>query len=65
MDALVRAERSGVKHSSFRLTDEARDLLSRLARHFGLNRTKVLEWLIREKARDCLSSRRKRRTIRT
>lgn len=38
-------------HSSFRLSKEARVLLARLAKHYGLNRTSVLEWIIREQAR--------------
>lgn len=40
-----------ITHTSFRLSAEGRKMLARLAAHFGLNRTGVLEWLIREKSR--------------
>ncbi len=38
-------------HTSYRLSAEAREMLDKLAEHYGLNRTSILEWLIREKAR--------------
>lgn len=47
-------------HTSFRLSPEARVLLGALASHYGLNRTAVLEWLIREKARALPARRRKK-----
>lgn len=36
---------------SFRLSDEAVQKLAKLAEHFGLTETAVIEMLIREKAR--------------
>lgn len=38
-------------HTSFRLSQEARDLLRQLAAHDGVSMTAVLELLIRDKAR--------------
>lgn len=38
-------------HASFRLSSEGRKLLNKLAEHYGLTQTKVLEWMIREQAR--------------
>lgn len=38
-------------HTTFRLSVEARTLLSLLSEHFGVSRTAVLEWLIRDEAR--------------
>lgn len=38
-------------HSTFRLSEEAKRLLGLLAEHFGISRTAVIEWLVREKAR--------------
>ena len=37
-------------HTSYRLSEEAKDLLAKLSARFGLNRTAVLEMLIRLKA---------------
>ena len=39
-------------HASFRLSADARRLLDRIAAHHGISRTAVLEWIIREKARE-------------
>jgi predicted transcriptional regulator len=38
-------------NTSFRLTAQARTLLTSLAKHLGLSRTAVLEYLIRREAR--------------
>lgn len=38
-------------HSSYRISAQAKSMLSRLARYYGLTRTGILEWIIREKAR--------------
>jgi hypothetical protein len=38
--------------TSFRLSDEARRLLGEIARMQGIGVTQVLEWVIREKARE-------------
>lgn len=38
-------------HATFRLSAEGRRMLEKLASHFGMSRTAVLEWLIRQKAR--------------
>ena len=39
------------KTTSYRLTTEALDLLSRLAQRYGLNHSDMLEVMIRDKAR--------------
>lgn len=39
------------RNTSFRLSDEALDLLEQLARHFGLTKTAVIEMLLREQWR--------------
>jgi len=40
-----------IPHSSYRLSPEAKRLLARLAKYYGLTYTGILEWIIREKAR--------------
>jgi hypothetical protein len=39
------------RSTTYRLSEEARTLLERLADHHGINQTAVLEMAIREKAR--------------
>ncbi len=42
--------------TSFRLSDEARELLTRLEAHYGLTKTAVVEMAVRELARQDLPS---------
>lgn len=39
------------KPTSFSLSDKALDLITKLADHHGLNKTRVLEMIVREEAR--------------
>ena len=45
---------SPTTHTSYRISPEGRELLAKLAAHFGVSRTAMLELLIREKARKAL-----------
>ena len=40
------------KQKSIRLSDEGNDLLERLAKHYGIPQTSVIEMLLRDRARD-------------
>jgi predicted DNA-binding protein len=39
------------RNTSFRLSEEALDMLAQLARHFGITKTAVIEMLLREQWR--------------